>query len=56
MSVSNNKIGVLINMEKDLKESLMALAKKENRSLTNYINTILKNHIDNIKKNKSIHS
>lgn len=46
MSISKNKVGVLINMDKELKKKLEELSKKDNRSLTSYVNIILKNHVD----------
>ena len=45
MSVSKDKTGVLINMDKTLKAELEKQAKEESRSLTNYINWILENHV-----------
>jgi predicted DNA-binding protein len=51
MSISKNKIGVLINMDKELKAKLEKLAKEDNRSLTSYINNILKKHINSIEEN-----
>ena len=46
MTVSKGKTGVLVNMEKELKEQLTLLAKKQNRSLSNLIVTILKNYVN----------
>lgn len=46
MSISKDKTGVLINMNKDLKKQLELLAKEDNRSLTSYINIILQKHVD----------
>lgn len=51
MSISKNKIGVLINMDKELKAKLEKLAKEDDRSLTSYINNILKKHINSIEEN-----
>ena len=34
-----------LRIEKDLKNELSILAEKENRSLSNYIQSVLKNHI-----------
>ena len=46
MAVSKEKTGVLVNMDKTLKEELSKLAKEQNRSLSNLIVTILKNYVD----------
>lgn len=47
---SNNKIRIkkriLISIPDELKEQLTDLAKKEDRSLTNLIFTILKKHVE----------
>lgn len=53
MSISNNKTGVLINMDKELKDQLAQLAKADNRSLTNYIITVLTDHIKQQEKSIS---
>lgn len=45
MAISKDKVGVLINMNKELKVQLEQNAKAEGRSLTNYINYILEQHI-----------
>ena len=50
MAVSENKTGVLVNMEKSLKESLVEIAKKQNRSLSNLIVTILQSYVDSADK------
>lgn len=47
MAVSKDKAGVLVNMDKTLKERLIELAKKQNRSLSNLIVTILKEKVEN---------
>lgn len=47
--VSEDKTRFLITVSKELKQQLEILAKENNRSLSNYINTIL---IDHCKKNK----
>lgn len=46
MAVSKDKVGVLVNMDKILKEKLCQLAKKQNRSLSNLIVTILKDYAE----------
>ena len=51
MGISKNKTGVLINMNKELKEKLEELALKDKRSLTAYINIILEKHVNEIKNN-----
>ena len=53
MAVSKDKIGVLINMDKELKSKLEQLAKEDGRSLTNLINKILSNYVSNT-KNRNI--
>lgn len=46
MAVSKDKVGVLVNMDKDLKEKLTEIAKEQNRSLSNLIITILKSYVE----------
>ena len=41
MAVGKDKVGVLINMDKELKAKLEEIAKQDGRSLTNLINKIL---------------
>lgn len=48
MTVSKDKTGVLINMDKTLKRELEQLAKADGRSLTNYITNVLKIHVIDI--------
>lgn len=50
MAVSKDKTGVLVNMDKTLKEKLSELAKNQNRSLSNLIVTILKDYADSVDK------
>lgn len=50
MAVGNDKVRVLVTLEKTDKEKLETLAKKDNRNLSNYINTILKKHMENLEK------
>lgn len=52
MAVGEDKTGVLINMKKEMKAELTELAQADNRSLTNYINTILEKHIAEVKQQK----
>ena len=47
MSVGKDKTGVLVNMDKELKVKLEQLAKKDGRSLTNLINKILSDYVEN---------
>ena len=54
MAISKDKTGVLINMDKKLKQQLEELAKKDKRSLTSYINIILEKHLNNINSNASL--
>lgn len=53
MAVGKDKIGVLVNMDRELKSKLEQLAKEDGRSLTNLINKILSNYVDNT-KNRNI--
>lgn len=50
MAVSKEKTGVLVNMDKTLKEELGKLAKEQNRSLNNLIVTILQKYVDSADK------
>lgn len=50
MAVSKDKIGVLVNMDKELKSKLEQLAKEDGRSLTNLINKILSSYIEDAQK------
>lgn len=50
MAVSKEKTGVLVNMDKTLKEELNKLAKEQNRSLSNLIVTILQKYVDSADK------
>ena len=50
MAVSKDKTGVLVNMDKELKEKLVQLAKEQNRSLSNLIVTVLKDYVDSADK------
>ena len=54
MAVSKDKTGVLVNMDKTLKEKLSELAKKQNRSLSNLIVTILKDYVDSADKQSAL--
>lgn len=50
MAVGKDKIGVLVNMDKELKSKLEQLAKDDGRSLTNLINKILTDYIEDTHK------
>ena len=45
MAVNKDKTGVLVNMDKELKEKLEQLAKEDCRSLTSFINKILTDYV-----------
>jgi len=44
--ISDTNTRTLITLSKEIKEKLEQLAKSENRSLSNYINTILIKHLE----------
>ena len=48
MAVSSDKTKAIISLEKDLKAKIDELAKKDDRSFSNYVVQILKEHINNI--------
>lgn len=50
MAVGKDKIGVLVNMDKELKSKLEQLAKEDGRSLTNLINKILSSYVESAQK------
>lgn len=50
MAVGKDKIGVLVNMDKELKATLEELAQKDGRSLTNLINKILSDYAKDAQK------
>ena len=50
MAVGKDKVGVLVNMDKELKAKLESLAKDDGRSLTNLINKILSDYVENTQK------
>ena len=45
MAIGKDKIGVLVNMDKELKAKLEQLAKEDCRSLTSFINKILADYV-----------
>ena len=48
MSVSNDKTRAIISLEKDLKSKIDELAKKDDRSFSNYVVQVLKEHVNNV--------
>ena len=50
MAVEKDKVGVLVNMDKELKAKLESLAKDDGRSLTNLINKILTDYVEEAQK------
>lgn len=52
MAIGEDKVRVLITVTKDMKKELDELADKDLRSTSNFIVNILRNHIDNLDKNK----
>lgn len=46
MTLSNNKIRYALTLEKDDKAKLEKIAKEQNRSLNNLIETILKDYLN----------
>lgn len=47
MTISKSKTRTIITIEKSVKEELTRIAKEENRSLNNLIETILKEYLAN---------
>ena len=50
MAVGKDKVGVLVNMDKELKAKLESIAKDDGRSLTNLINKILADYVEDTQK------
>ena len=50
MAVGKDKVGVLVNMDKELKAKLESIAKDDGRSLTNLINKILTDYVEDTRK------
>ena len=50
MAVGKDKVDVLVNMDKELKSKLESLAKNDGRSLTNLINKILTDYVEDTQK------
>lgn len=55
MAVGKDKIGVLVNMDKELKAKLEQLAKDDGRSLTNLINKILADYVEDTQKQSTLY-
>lgn len=55
MAVGKDKIGVLVNMDKELKAKLEQLAKDDGRSLTNLINKILTDYVEDTQKQSTLY-
>lgn len=47
MAVNQSKVGVLVNMDRELKVKLEEIARNDSRSLTNLINKILSDYLQN---------
>lgn len=45
MTISDNKTRTMLTLEKELKKKLEAVAKEQNRSLNNLIETIMKEYL-----------
>ena len=50
MAIGKDKVGVLVNMDKELKAKLESIAKDDGRSLTNLINKILTDYVEEAQK------
>ena len=50
MAIGKDKVGVLVNMDKELKAKLESIAKDDGRSLTNLINKILTDYVEDTHK------
>ena len=50
MAIGKDKVGVLVNMDKELKAKLESIAKDDGRSLTNIINKILTDYVEDAQK------
>lgn len=49
-TISNENTRTNITIPKELKAQLEELAKNDNRSFNNYVITVLKEHVDSLKK------
>jgi hypothetical protein len=52
MALSSDKTRILVNMPLDLKEKIETRAKQENRSVSNYIVTVLQKEFESKEKQK----
>ena len=50
MSLSENKVRQQVILSKDVKAKIQQLAEADGRSMSNYINQVLKKHIEQINK------
>lgn len=49
-SISNENTRTNITISKELKSKLEELAKQDNRSFNNYVITVLKEHVESLRK------
>ncbi|WP_297633530.1 DNA-binding protein [uncultured Clostridium sp.] len=49
MAVGNDKDRIIVTTTKELKEQLQKLAKQDDRTLSNFINQILKQYVESNK-------
>lgn len=49
MAVSSDKMRILVTVPRDLKEQLEQVAKDENRSVSNYVLTLIQKDLNNKK-------
>lgn len=50
MAVSNDKIRILVTVPRDMKVKLEAAARSENRSVSNYVYTLIQRELDEKQK------
>ena len=50
MAVGKDKVGVLVNMDKELKAKLESIAKDDGRSLNNLVIKILSDYVEDTHK------
>lgn len=50
MAVSNDKTRAIISLEKDLKAKIEQLANSEDRSFSNYVVQVLKEHVKSLER------
>lgn len=46
MAVSNDKIRILVTVPREVKEQLEEVAKQENRSVSNYVYTLIQKELN----------